>query len=327
MNATQNDAHCRQGAPSVATAAKRAGTRDAKRTPGTRGGLRRREHWTGFSLCLPAWVLLCALYLAPIIVLALLSVTDYEMGAVRWKVVGLDNYRRAFSDPVFRRSLANTLLYMVLVVPLSVAGGLFIALLVHARGVSRAFYEVIYFLPVTATLVAMATVWQFLLHPTLGPFNHLLDLAGLGRHNFLNQPGLMLPTLAAIGIWQLLGFNMILFLSRLSQIPQSLYDAAAIDGASHAIDRFLCVTVPLLGPTLLFVIVTSSITAFKIFDTVAVLTQGRHGSEVLLYDIYLEGFTYSRTGYAAALTVIFLALILLLSVWQTRQLDKKVHYA
>ena len=121
----------------------------------------------------------------------------------------------------------------------------------------------------------------------------------------------MLPTLAAIGIWQLVGFNMVLFLAGLSAIPRDLYEAAEIDGCRSGIDRFLTITWPLLGPTTMFVIVTTSITAFKVFDTVAVMTRGgpMGSSEVLLYAIYLEGFQYFHMGYAAALTLIFLAFV------------------
>jgi multiple sugar transport system permease protein len=119
---------------------------------------------------------------------------------------------------------------------------------------------------------------------------------------------------------------MILFLTGLSNIPKELYEAAAIDGVNHPVDRFFSVTLPMLAPTTLFVLVTSTITGFKVFDTVAVLTQGRNQSEVLLYDIYLEGFTYSNMGYASVLTLIFLLIIVGLSAWQSMHMDKKVHY-
>ena len=145
---------------------------------------------------------------------------------------------------------------------------------------------------------------------------------------FMSEPSLVIPTLAMIGIWQLVGFNMVLFLAGLSAIPRDLYAAAEIDGCSGAIDRFLTITWPMLGPTTMFVIVTTSITAFKIFDTVAVLTRGgpMGSSEVLLYNIYLEGFQYAHLGYAACLTLIFMVFILLFSVIQTFVLDRRTHY-
>jgi len=259
--------------------------------------------------------------------LFLLAFTDYEMGNVVIKWVGLANFYQISKDPVFQRSLWNTLIYVAMVVPISIMGGLLIALLVHARTKTRSFYEVVYFLPVTSTLIAMATVWQFLLHPKLGPINSILKILGIPAQNFLGDPMLMIATLAAIGVWQLIGFNMILFLTGLSSIPKEIYEAAAIDGVTNPIDRFFKVTLPMLGPTTIFVLVTSSITGFKVFDTVAVLTQGRNQSEVLLYDIYLEGFTYSKMGYASVLTLVFLLILVGLSAWQALHMDKKVHYA
>lgn len=293
-----------------------------------RGGQRRsgRISHGGAWLAGPAALLLVLLYAVPIACLIGLSLTDYELGAVTLRWLGLGNFERAWADAVFRRSIANTLLYVALVLPASVLLGLGLALLVHARRRTRSFYELIFFLPVTATLIAMATVWQFVLHPKLGPVNQLIRLLGGHEIAFLSEPAWTIPTLALIGIWQLVGFNMILFLAGLSNIPAELYDAAAVDGIDAPLDRFTRITWPLLGPTTLFVVVTSGITAFKVFDTVATLTQGKNGSEVLLYALYLEGFQYFKMGYAAALTLVFLVFILVLSAAQVTLLDRKVHY-
>lgn len=286
------------------------------------------ERVTGLGFALPAFALLLLTILLPLAVLLWLSLTNYEFGGVDMDWVGLANFQKALADPIIRRSLVNTLLYVAIVVPGGVLGALLIAVLVHRRKRTRSFYEVVYFLPVTSTLIAMATVWQFLLHPSLGPVNGLLKWLGIGPIAFLSEPSTALATLAVIGIWQLIGFNMILFLAGLTAIPRDLYEAADIDGCSSGIDRFLTITWPLLGPTTMFVLVTTMITAFKIFDTVAVMTRGGPvgSTEVLLYNIYLEGFQYFHTGYAAALTFIFLAFILVFSAVQTFALDKKVHY-
>jgi multiple sugar transport system permease protein len=286
------------------------------------------EKLTGVGLALPATLLLLLTSLLPLLVLVVMTVTDYELGNLEVGYVGVANFSKAMSDPVFRRSLWNTLLYVAIVLPGSVGLGLLVAILVHGRKRTRSFYEIVYFLPVTSTLIAMATVWTFLLHPRLGPINAFLKMIGAGEHAFLSDPSLALPTLAVIGMWQLIGFNMVLFLAGLSAIPRDLYEAAEIDGCAGGIDRFLTITWPLLGPTTMFVIVTTSITAFKIFDTVAVMTHGgpMGSSEVLLYSIYLEGFQYFHTAYAAALTVIFLAFILVFSLIQTFVLERRVHY-
>jgi len=286
------------------------------------------ESVAGCGFAVPAFILLLLTNLVPLAALLYLSFTNYELGAIDTRFLGLDNFHKALGDPVFRRSLYNTFAYVAMVIPGAVGLGLLIAVLLHRRKRTRSIYEVIYFLPVTSTLIAMATVWQFILHPALGPINGVLRALGLGEVAFLSEPAYVLPTLAAIGIWQLVGFNMVLFLAGLSAIPRDLYEAAEIDGCRSGVDRFLTITWPLLGPTTMFVIVTTSITAFKVFDTVAVMTRGgpMGASEVLLYAIYLEGYQYFHMGYAAALTLIFLAFVLLFSILQTFVLDRRVHY-
>ncbi|UWU90750.1 carbohydrate ABC transporter permease [Bradyrhizobium sp. CB1015] len=291
-----------------------------------------RQRWielfTGLGFAAPAFILLVLTNLAPLGALAFLSFTNYELGALGFSFVGLKNFGTALQDPVIRRSITNTLLYVAIVVPGGVLISLLVAILIHERKRSRSVYEVIYFLPVTSTLIAMATMWQFVLHPTLGLINQALKGLGFVETAFLSEPRLVIPTLAAIGIWQLVGFNMVLFLAGLSAIPRDLYEAVDIDGASHPIDRFVKVTWPMLGPTTMFVTVTTFVSAFKIFDTVAVMTRGGPGgaSEVLLYAIYLEGFQYFHMSYAATLTLIFLAFTLVFSVLQTFVIDRRVHY-
>lgn len=282
--------------------------------------------WRGLMFAAPASLLLLAIYIVPMLVLAGFSVTDYRLGSLSTRFVGLGNFVKAFQDPVFLRALANTAIYALIVIPFGVFLALGVALLVYNRKRSRAFWEVAYFLPVTATLVAMATVWQFLLHPSLGPVNAAIKWLGLEPVAFLSNPVLLIPTMALMGVWQILGFNMVLFLAGLTAISKDLHEAARLDGAKNPVDRFLTVTWPMLGPTTMFVVVTTSISAFKVFETVAVLTKGRFGSETLLFDLYLEGFEYSNTGYAAALTIIFLAIVLVLSIGQTLHMDRKVHY-
>ncbi len=140
----------------------------------------RIERLTGLGFALPAFVLLLLTMLLPLAVLLWLSLTNYEFGGVDMDWVGLANFQKALADPIIRRSLVNTLLYVAIVVPGGVLGALLIAVLVHRRTRTRSFYEVVYFLPVTSTLIAMATVWQFLLHPSLGPVNGLLKGLGIG---------------------------------------------------------------------------------------------------------------------------------------------------
>ncbi|PCI04678.1 MAG: ABC transporter permease [Hyphomicrobiales bacterium] len=290
--------------------------------------IQKRASITGYAFAFPATLLLAVIILLPIAIVIFLSATDYTLGALNWSFVGLTNYEKLLSDAVFWRSIKNTFLYVVIVVPGSVGLAFLLALLVHERVHTKRLYEIIFFLPVTGTLVAMAIVWQFLLHSRVGPVNLLLLENGFERIGFFTDPNLAMISLAMIGIWQLIGFNLILFLAGLAAIPKDIYDAAALDGVDGGIDKLARITWPLLGPTTMFVTITTSITAFQVFDTVAVLTKGgpRGSTDVLLYQAYLEGFQYFEIGYAACLTLVFLTFILLLSLVQVRFFDKRVHY-
>lgn len=232
------------------------------------------------------------------------------------------------ADEGFRASLVNTVVYVVIVVPGTIVPGLVIALLIESRKSCRAFYRAIHFLPFMATLTAMAIAWEALLHPTIGLVNQTLAGLGLPTANWLRDENTVLPVLAVIGIWQNLGYAMVLFLAGLKSIPQDLYDAADIDGADLWLDRLRTVTLPMLGPVSMFVFIVVALRAFETFDTVQVLTQGGpgHASEMLLYTLYRESFQYLRTGYGASVAVVFLFIVVALTLIQARVMDKRVHY-
>jgi multiple sugar transport system permease protein len=257
-----------------------------------------------------------------------MAFSNWQLGQGNIGFAGLDNFAELAIDDVFRRSAFNTAIYALMVTPLSVLFGLVLALLIESSSVGRSFFRSVFFLPVISTTVAMAIVWEFLLHPTLGPFNALIAAAGLPRQSFLNNASSVLPTLAAIGIWENAGYNMVLVMAGLKAIPQDLYDAAAVDGAHRPWERFWTVTLPLLGPTLVFVVVISFLRSFRVFETVAAITQGgpRRASEVVLFTIYQEGFVFFRIGYASALTVAFVLVLFALTLVKFRLLDRKVHY-
>jgi multiple sugar transport system permease protein len=218
----------------------------------------------GLILSLPATVLIAALLIGPAILVVVLSFTDASLGLAGARFVGFSNYSRMLTDPGFFQSLLNTALYVLVVVPTSIGWGLLVALLI-ARSPFAVLYRTAYFLPVAATLVALATAWEAILHPSLGFANALLNLAGASPVRFLSDPAIAIYALAAIGIWQLVGFNMILFLAGLSTIPEDLYEAAAIDGADSGLKRFLLVTWPMLAPMTLFVTVMTIVRAFSVF--------------------------------------------------------------
>jgi multiple sugar transport system permease protein len=282
-----------------------------------------------------AWLfvapLLCGLVLfllAPCLAVLAMAFTDWQLGAGHISFTGLDNFVALAGDSVARISAANTVAYALMVAPTSVVLGVWLAVLVESSSFGRAFFRSAFFLPAVSTTVAMAIVWEFLLHPTIGPLNAALALIGASPHSFLNSASTVLPTLAAIGVWENAGYNMVLVMAGLKAIPRDLYAAAAVDGADRPYERFFTVTLPMLGPTLVFVVIISFLRSFRVFETVAAITQGgpRRSSEVMLFTIYQEGFVFFRVGYASALTVLFVLVLLVLTLVKFRLLDRSVHY-
>ncbi len=288
---------------------------------------RNGEAWGAWLLTLPAALSFALLLLLPTLAAIAMAFTEFELGL--WPIwIGLENFVEMWTDRGFRRSFLNTIIYVGLVAPLSVGLGLALALLIEAGARGRIFFRAVFFLPVVSLTVAMASAWQYLLHPTIGPVNALLRMIGIAGPAWLSSSDTVLISLAAIGVWENAGFNMVLFMAGLTAIPRELREAAAVDGAQSAWERFRLVTWPLLGPTTLFVVTITMIRSIRVFDTVAVLTRGgpNKASEVLLYTMYTEGFTFLRLGYSAAITLVFLAIVLGLMWVQTRVLDRRVHY-
>lgn len=285
------------------------------------------EERAAWGLVAPAAALIVVILALPLVVVVALSLTDYQLGAKVWRFVGLANYADLANDPVFWRSVANTALYAVAVVAGSTGLGLAVALMLQGTGRLASLWRTIFFLPVMASLVAMAIVWEFMLHPTFGLVNAALDLVGVAPANWLQSGATALPALAVIGVWQQFGFAMVLFLAGLSGIPTSLYDAAEMDGAPSAWARFRLVTWPMLAPVTLFVVVISTIRSFQVFDTVHALTRGgpNKATEVLLYTMYAEGFEFFRTGRAAAIAVVFVAAMLVLTLTKVLVVEKRIH--
>lgn len=294
--------------------------------------LDKRQTLTDIWLVGPATLALVVFIFVPVAIVAVLSFTDYQFGASTLNWSGLENYIKLFSSTLGRRAVTNTLLYVAIVIPFSVGLGLLVAtglyrMATWAPRLSNVM-KTIYFLPVAATLVAMSVAWQMVLHPSLGIVNQTLVSVGLQPQNWLSDRGLVLYTLAMIGVWQSVGYNMILFLAGLAAIPSELYDAAEVDGAGGAWSRFWTVTWPMLGPTTLFVMVVTATNAFRVFETVATMTKGgpAFASDTLVYALYREGFVYFKAGYASAITMVFFAFLLALTLFQFRVVEKRVHY-
>jgi len=289
---------------------------------------KRAQARLAYMLVLPAVLLIFGIYVLPIITVFGISFTDYSLVSNYFEFIGLGNYRQMLTDEAFGNALRNTLIYAGLFLPSSFFISLFLAIAIQERKQFRSILEVLYFLPVTSTLAAMALVWAALMDSNQGVINLWAGAIGLGPFNWLGSETMVLLSMALISLWSVIGFNMVLFLAGLTAIPANLYEAAAIDGADHPVDKFFRVTWPMLGPTSMFVAVTSSITAFKLFDTVAILTQGgpNRSSEVFLYLTFLEGFEYFNMGYSAALSLVFLGIIFLFALVQALFVDRNVQY-
>jgi len=291
-----------------------------------------RDALTNTWLVGPATLAMLVFIFLPVLIVAVLSFTDYQFGARSFGWIGLENYEKLFGSALGRRAITNTLLYVAIVIPAAVGLGLLVALGLHrmmdwAPQLSNVLRSV-YFLPVAATLVAMSVAWQMVLHPSLGVVNQTLVGFGGEPRNWLSDRTIVLYTLAVIGIWQTVGYNMVLFLAGLVAIPPELYDAAEVDGAGGNWSRFWTVTWPMLGPTTLFVLVITATNAFRVFETVATLTQGgpAFASDTLVYALYREGFVYFKAGYASAITMVFFAVLLTLTLMQFRIVERRVHY-
>lgn len=298
------------------------------RTPTAAKAPRIGRAGAALAMSAPAIVLMLLMLIGPLCAVIALSFTDYQLGAPSLAWIGLANYQEMLDDRVFWIALTNTIVYVTIVVPLAVGLGLGVALLIESGSSLRSWYRTIYFLPVMATLIAMSIVWEFMLHPQFGLINAMLASIGVEGYSWLQDRRTALYALCAIGIWQALGFNMVLFLAGLMSIPRHLYDAAEIDGARSGWDKFRLVTWPMLGPTTLFVIIITSIRGFQVFDTVHVLTKGgpSKSTEVLIHRMYVEGFEFFRSGYGAALTIVFLAFVLLLTLIKAQLAGRRVHY-
>ncbi len=287
-----------------------------------------RKHRVGAALAFPAAFLLMVLLFLPSAGVLILSVTDYQFGMPRFDWVGLRNFAAMADDPTIRNSLFNTFAYVGFVAPVSIGAALWLALLLNDMKRFGRLFQAIFFLPITATMVAMATAWEVVLHPTFGLVNVGLAALGFAKVRFLSDPDTALATLAVIGVWKMLGYNILLFLAGLATIDRQLYEAAAIDGADRGWKRFTLVTWPMLGPVTLFVTVITLIRSFSEFESVVVLTQGGPSgtTDMMLYTLYQEAFRYFDIGTAAAIAITFLGFVAGLSILQVVFLDRRVRH-
>ena len=282
-----------------------------------------RIRWhPAYAFVAPALGLLAVFFLLPTVAALVLSFTDFDVYAVadssRLRLVGLDNYVRLLHDARFWTALRNTVWFVLVAGPTSIAVSLAAALLVDAKVVrGRAIFRTILFLPVVTTLVAVAVVWRYLYHPRYGLLNQLLGAAGIASIDWLGDPAWALPALALLAVWKNFGFNMLIFLAGLQAIPERLSEAARLDGANRW-QELWHVTVPMLAPTFVFVGVITTIGYLQLFAEPYVMTQGGPANSTLsvVLLMYEEGFRWWNLGYGAAVAFVLFALILTVSLVQ-----------
>ena len=268
-----------------------------------------------WAFVLPALAVICVFFLAPVAVAVALSATDFDIYALadldNLRFVGFDNYIHLVQQPLFWQALGNTMYFVLVGVPLSIAVSLGAALLLHSPLARfKPFFRTALFAPVVTSLVAVAVVWRYLFHTRYGVLNHALDQTGIGPIDWLGDPQWAMPTIILLAVWKNFGYNMVILLAGLQAIPEDLYEAARIDGASWY-RQLLHVTLPMLAPTLTLVGILTTAGYFQLFAEPYVMTQGGplRSTVSVLYFMYEEGFKWWNFGAASAVALMLFGLI------------------
>ena len=266
----------------------------------------------------PALIVLGVFFGLPVLAALLLSLTDFDLYALAdWRnlrFVGFGNYIELLQTPLFWKSLGNTFYFVIVGVPLSIGVSLGAALLLNAPAARfRAFFRTALFAPVVTTLVAVAVIWRYLFHSSYGLVNWALGHVGIAPIDWLGDPQWAMPTIILLAVWKNFGYNMVIFLAGLQAIPQDLYEAARIDGASRR-RQFWHITLPMLGPVLMVVGVITVAGYFQLFAEPYVMTRGDplQSTVSVLYFMFEEGFRWWNLGRASA--VAFLLFLIILAI-------------
>jgi multiple sugar transport system permease protein len=287
---------------------------------GRRRGVRRGEGLTGALMVGPAMTLIVLFLVVPVGLAFVLAFTNARLISPRpAEFVGLDNFVTLLRDPVFLRSLLNTTLFALAVVPLQAGFGLVLAMLVNAKVRGSNFFRTVYFLPVVTSMVVVSLLWRFMYEPD-GLLNQILQAVTFGAFtpvDWLNNPRTALPAIIFMSIWQGVGFHMVIWLAGLQTIPADLYEAAGIDGAAGW-KRFWYITWPSLAATRTLVLITITISALSLFTQVSVMTQGGplNSTSTVVFQAVRTGYERLQTGYASAISLVFFVLVLLVSAVQ-----------
>jgi multiple sugar transport system permease protein/raffinose/stachyose/melibiose transport system permease protein len=291
--------------------------------------LRNRQGAVGLAMASPALILLLLFFVVPVLLGFALAFTNARLVSPNPpRFVGLDNFIRAFTaDPVFFDSLRNTAVFAIVVVPVQSGLALLLAVLVNQRLKGSTLFRVVYFIPVVTSIVVVSILWKFMYRDD-GLINSMIDTVTFGAWNgtdWLNNQSTALPAIIVLSIWQAVGFHMVIWLSGLQTIPEELYEAARVDGASPW-RQFTQVTWPGLRPTMIFILITITIDALRLFVQIDVMTQGGpiNATSTLVYHAVRKGFREQEVGYGAALSLIFFVMVLAIAAlqrWLTRNKD------
>ncbi len=243
--------------------------------------------------------------------------------------VGLDNYKKMIADDNIWQALINTFKYTIVEVPLSIAIAIVLAVFLNRKIRGRTVFRTIYFLPMVAAPAAVSMVWRWLYNSEFGLLNHLLNAIGLKSVNWISNPDIGFMSIAFVGIWSVIGYNMVLFLAGLQEIPHDYYEAARIDGAS-GIREFFSITLPLISSTMFFVTVTRIIGALQVFDSIFMMMDRTNPAfpktQSLVYLFYRYSFTEANKGYGSAIVMLLLMVIMIITIIQMKLQKKWVNY-
>ena len=275
------------------------------------------ERFAGWVFILPALLGTLIFIVIPVICSFGLSFTKWDLlNPIRF--VGLDNYKEIFSEALFFKIFWNTVVFAISTSVLGVIIPLILACILNSKIRGSEFYKTAYFLPFITPMIVIGVVWEWIFDPNIGLLNHILHL----HINWLYDTHFAMPALIIVSVWKLIGYNMVIFLSSLSGISQSMFEAAKIDGATP-FQTFKNVTIPLLSPSIFFVVIITAISSFQVFDLIYLMTQGGplDSTNVLVYAIYKNAFEYFNVGKASAIAYVlfFIILVLTLVQWSLRK--------
>lgn len=243
--------------------------------------------------------------------------------------IGFDNYKTMIADSQVWSAVKNTLLYTVIVVPVTAVIALILAVLLNSKMRGRDALRVIYFIPVVAVPAAVTMIWRWMYNYQFGLINQFLKAIGLNPINWIDDPNVAIFSISIIGIWSAIGYDIVLMLAGLQEIPKDFYEASDIDGASP-FRQLVAITIPLLSPTLFFVIVTSIITSMQVFDVIYMMldvsSPAYDNTVSLVYLFYNDSFKYNQQGYGSAIVVLLLLIIMIFTAIQVKLQKKWVNY-